>query len=331
MDIFLYNLRGIYFLLSSYCNPSYSLKYLYSLDDKTLEKIKRRVNYYCNFSTPPPYSKISLSKSPSYAPSSPFKILKKGSRYCYDFYEFMRFFNQDLYFHLESGDVNYITKEPSFCKSRPITSLPSNNIILKLDKKRHFRFLDKKDLNLPYEDKIRGIFFRGGIYQENRKKFMRLFIHHPLCNVGHVGKPESQELIQWQKSKSSISEHLKYKFIASLEGNDVATNLKWIMSSNSIAVSPKLKFETWFMEGTLKPNQHFLCVKEDFSDLIEKIETLRDDEAKEMIHQANLYVKEFQNKKLENLISFLVLKKYFYQTQQAKASPLEEEIFKASQ
>ena len=34
----------------------------------------------------------------------------------------------------------------------------------------------------------------------------------------------------------TIREHLDYKFIMALEGNDVASNLKWVMSSNSIAV-----------------------------------------------------------------------------------------------
>ena len=49
----------------------------------------------------------------------------------------------------------------------------------------------------------------------------------------------------------TINEQLHYKFILCSEGNDVASNLKWVMSSNSIAVMPKPKFETWFMEGIL--------------------------------------------------------------------------------
>ena len=40
----------------------------------------------------------------------------------------------------------------------------------------------------------------------------------------------------------------KHKFILCIEGNDVASNLKWVMSSNSVAVMPKPKFESWFME-----------------------------------------------------------------------------------
>ena len=48
-------------------------------------------------------------------------------------------------------------------------------------------------------------------------------------------------------------DNLNYKFILAIEGYDVATNLKWIMSSNSLAVMPRPTYATWFMEGTLIP------------------------------------------------------------------------------
>ena len=38
---------------------------------------------------------------------------------------------------------------------------------------------------------------------------------------------------EWMTPKKTIREHLDYKFIMALEGNDVASNLKWVMSSNS--------------------------------------------------------------------------------------------------
>ena len=57
-----------------------------------------------------------------------------------------------------------------------------------------------------------------------------------------------------------------------LEGNDVASNLKWVMSSNSIAVMPRPTCETWFMEGKLIPNYHYIEIKPDYSDLPEKLQ-----------------------------------------------------------
>ena len=124
---------------------------------------------------------------------------------------------------------------------------------------------------------------------------------------------QPQQHPEWQRGKLTIGEHLDFKFIMSLEGNDVASNLKWIMSSNSIAVTPRLTQETWFMEGTLIPNYHYVEVKEDFSDLEERLTYYIDhpDEAEAIICHAHEYVKQFFDTKREKLISLLVLKKYF--------------------
>ncbi len=48
----------------------------------------------------------------------------------------------------------------------------------------------------------------------------------------------------------SIDEQLGHKFIMCIRGNDVATNLKWVMSSSSIAVMPRPDVESWYMEGS---------------------------------------------------------------------------------
>lgn len=70
----------------------------------------------------------------------------------------------------------------------------------------------------------------------------------------------------------SITDQLKYKFVISLEGNDVATNLKWIMLSNSVCFMRKPRVESWFMEGSLIPNHHYVLLDDEFSDLEDKID-----------------------------------------------------------
>tara|TARA_B110000858_G_C17600198_1_gene379758 strand:- start:82 stop:417 length:336 start_codon:yes stop_codon:yes gene_type:complete len=104
----------------------------------------------------------------------------------------------------------------------------------------------------------------------------------------------------------------KYKFILSLEGNDVATNLKWIMNTSSLCFIPKPTVESWFMEGTLIPNFHYVLIKDDFSDLINKIKyySLNTDESLKIIKNANNYVKQFKDLKREHIIEVLVLDKY---------------------
>lgn len=322
---FFYNLQGIFFLLIPQTKKlEQKIEKLLLKYDAKFDEISSRINYYCNFdqTITPPLKQIQSKKD----------ILKQGSRYCYDFYEYMRYFSPHLYFNLESGDVNYFTKTPSFCKSRPITNFKNNNILLKLDKKRHFKFLDQDFLDsLPfYTQKINRIFFRGGCYQQNRQKFMQKFFLHPLVNAGHVGSLRNEDFKKWYKGKASLKEHLQYKFILSLEGNDVATNLKWIMSSNSLALMPKPKFETWFMEGKLIANLHYLQINEDFTNLEEQVDFILNNQklAQDIIHNANLYIKQFTDKDFEDLISLLVLRKFFYQTNQIKVSHAEEALFK---
>ena len=98
-----------------------------------------------------------------------------------------------------------------------------------------------------------------------------------------------------------------------MEGNDVASNLKWVMSSNSIAVMPKPKYETWFMEGKLKGNYHYIEIKEDYSDLEEKLTYYIEhtNEALEIVNNAHKFVDAFRDPNKEDLIALLVLKKYF--------------------
>ena len=133
-----------------------------------------------------------------------------------------------------------------------------------------------------------------------------------MFDIGAIG----HQYPQWHSEKLTIGEHLDYKFIMSLEGNDVASNLKWVMSSNSIAVTPRLTCETWFMEGTLRPNYHYIEVKDDFSDLEERLQYYIEhpDEAEAIIRHAHEYVAQFRDKKREKLISLLALKKYFERT-----------------
>lgn len=180
---------------------------------------------------------------------------------------------------------------------------------MKLDKVRYFIFVHDKKSFAEKQDKI---IFRGKVKgKDSRRKFIQMYFGHPMCDLGDVSK-HTTDPIEWRTEKKTIAEHLDYKFIMALEGNDVASNLKWVMSSNSIAVMPRPTCETWFMEGTLKPNYHYIEIKPDFSDLLERVNyyIAHPAEAEEIIRHAHEYVSQFKNKKREKLISLLVLDKY---------------------
>ncbi|MCG8581084.1 MAG: glycosyltransferase family 90 protein, partial [Bacteroidales bacterium] len=119
--------------------------------------------------------------------------------------------------------------------------------------------------------------------------------------------------LSWRKPKLNMYKMLQHKFIMVIEGNDVATSLKWVMASNSVAVMTKPNYETWFMEDTLIPNYHYIQVKDDYSDAVEKVNyyIANPDKAKAIVKNAHEYIDQFRNKKRERLISLMVMDKYF--------------------
>lgn len=248
----------------------------------------------------------------SFTKLSDMHLGKYKSAYLLDLWHTSRWFSGELRVRPEFGDVYWRTEKPSISKSRPISEDNLNNVLLKLDRCRHFKFIsDQLDFNMKMSSSV----FRGDIgdpEKQNRVEFMKLYFGTEICNCGSIrnmpGLPE-----KWLTEKMPISEQLKYRYIISLEGNDVATNLKWIMSSNSLAVTPRLTCETWYMESRLVPGEHFVLIRDDFTDLPEQIEyySSHPKESMEIISNAHEYISQFLDKEREDLIEYLVLEKYF--------------------
>jgi Glycosyl transferase family 90 len=278
---------------------------------KELEKISNYDSDYILFRVDY-YNKL---KNKSALPSScqklaDFRYRKKMKTYFFDAFQYSRYFSDNLKANFLFGDITHIPEYPSIVKSRPIVGDNSNAVILKLNKIRHFNFVQD---HIPFSNKKNLLIGRNKTYPPHkaRLQFLKLYFTHPLCDIGAIN--EDCLLPACKKSWMSIPKQLEYKFILCLEGNDVATNLKWVMSSNSLAVMPAPNFETWFMEGQLIPDFHYVALKEDFSDLEEKLNYYIENpnKAEAIIQNAQQYVQQFQNQQQENLISLLVLDKYF--------------------
>lgn len=291
--------------------PSFYFKWNYNrLINKArffnLNEVEKRLNYYCKITD-------NTSLPLDILPISSFKKTK-GTGYFLDLKEFLHYCKPSAKIAYHFGDETHINNFPTLFKARPIQGDNQNSVLFKLNKKRHFLFVNDK---LSFNQKINKMVWRGGAYQENRKRFIQQFWNHPLFEIGQTNKPVQD--VPWQKKYMSIDEQLQYKFIYCGEGNDVATNLKWAMSSNSLCFMPKPKFETWFMEGTLIPNFHYVEVQEDFSDLLNKMDFYIQNpiEAQKIIFNAHQYVAQFKNKDLEDYLCIKVLHKYLTITQQA--------------
>jgi len=280
---------------------------LASIHDFDKAVLLDRVNYYNKLETVTPLGENARALKD-------LKMFERPKAYNFDTFEYTRYFSRAFKANFIFGDVVHTEAFPTIQKSRPLSEANSNAVLLKLNKKRHFVFVKDKKKFAAKKNKLIG---RNAVKQEHRIRFMNLYFDHPLCDLGQINKEGGN--IKWLKPKIPIAAHLDFKFILSLEGNDVATNLKWIMSSNSIAVMPKPKHETWFMEGRLVPDFHYILIKDDFSDLEEKLNYYMENDAaaQAIVANANQYVQQFLNKKQEDMISLLVLQKYFYYTGQA--------------
>ena len=82
-------------------------------------------------------------------------------------------------------------------------------------------------------------------------------------NVKFIG-PVVQKRHEWVAEnwtfgeRLSVGKQLSYRYILSLEGNDVATDLKWKLAQNSVVVMPPPTRESWLMEGLLLPWVHYV-------------------------------------------------------------------------
>jgi hypothetical protein len=278
------------------------IRFLKSATADQRADIERRTKYYNQIT-----SRFTLSEN-----ATPMRMdfLGRQRNYQIDLFKYTRLFPRHLRVQRLFGDISQSPTTPTILKARPILENDtSNGILLNLNKIRHFKFpVD----SMPFSAKRDMLVWRGSAFRPNRKRFLESFFSHPKCDVGHFSKTRHDS--EWQKPFLSINEQLKYKFILSLEGNDVATNLKWILHSNSLCVMPKPRNETWFMEGKLVPDVHYVSVQSDFSDLPSKLlyYTQNPDASLQIIQNAKLHVRQFFNPSIEDAIAYNVLSQYFF-------------------
>lgn len=240
----------------------------------------------------------------------PFGEEKKHSAYFFDLYPALRLNDPDKMFHHIFEDVNWEVGHPTLVKTRPIhrDATPSMGVICRLNSIRHFRWVDDP---VPWVQKSDRLVFRNVVRQQPwRRTFVERAATSPLCDVGIINS--DTELPEHITPFMSIDDQLGYKFIGCIEGNDVATNLKWVMSSNSIAVMPRPRIESWYLESDLRPGVHYIEIAHDYSDLDDKLNhyLTHPDEANAIIANARAYTMKFRDKKLERYIQQEVVRLY---------------------
>lgn len=217
------------------------------------------------------------------------------------------------------GDVAHARDDlPFVAKTRPVDR-PGQTLILPLNVPRHWAPVrDIPRVDIPFGRKKDAVVWRGAATgRDKRVSLVETYHDYPenVINVGftqtdpsYAGTIEACML----KPKMTIEDQLRYKFIISVEGNDVASNLKWILASRSVCIKPHARMESWLMESKLVPWEHYVPVKDDFSDLVDVFQWCVEhpDMCERIADNANAWMRQFGNPETERKIVVDVLKAY---------------------
>ncbi|GMH76337.1 hypothetical protein TrST_g9528 [Triparma strigata] len=240
---------------------------------------------YCNYSIP--VDKV------FYAYVDNIEKCKKGEGlsipalkfYCDDAYPFMATDSEEdeynnPYVLFQFGDSAQAPRLPLILKARQIHSTVKP-ILWPLNSHRHFDgFKTTQRDDVAWKEKDPRLVWRGAAtgvqggkpnnHRVSRIDVVRRYSSSPGIDVGFTESfGEAKHL---EKAKISKKELLKHKYLLSMEGNDIASGLKWMLLSNSVVFMAKPEHESWAMEAYLIPFVHFVPLNDDMSNLEEMIE-----------------------------------------------------------
>ena len=196
---------------------------------------------------------------------------------------------------------------------------------------RHWGYYYNKPKDIPFDKKISKIFWRGNttgclnlshassdaFRPVNRFTMMKQWYNkHRDIDIGFSYiwiEWLKKEYSQYVKGECTIEDFLKYKYILSIEGTDKDSGLNWKLNSNSLVLMPKPRVTSWLMETTLIPNYHYVLLKDDFSDLKEKLDwcNSHQKECKNIIKNANNFMSQFADNNKEEKLEEEVINRYF--------------------
>jgi Glycosyl transferase family 90 len=196
-----------------------------------------------------------------------------------------------------------------------ISDVPLQPVVWKLASHRHYGLLNQVAIkDKPWEEKKNMAVFRGQLtgslgYDKDappvsnclKLSRCRLVYNHAnstLVNARLTSTrnrlPEKVNGVTLTTSSVTVRHLLRYKGIVMLEGNDVASGLKWALLSNSVVLMPIPKHTSWAMEELLKPWVHYVPLNDEATDVEEKMQWIldHDDAARKISYAATLWMQD---------------------------------------
>ncbi len=250
--------------------------------------------------------------------------------------------NVDFIMHTGDGAETDLSV-PSFIMSKDTNLSNEEDLLLlpdiyMIDKRwaQLIKEIEEGNQKYPWQDKENKIFWRGyftgGSYNiQNFDKLPRLslaifsrlypdlinakFSSNSLTESDKSSKGlETVLKILWPEKPKAVKEkdHLKYKYLISLDGNTCAwQRVPWIMLSNSVLVKQETTKMEWFYPA-IKPYTHYVPINEKITDLFQQIEWMKthDPELKQISKNAHNFIKNNLMPEHINIHTVLILNEY---------------------
>mmetsp|Transcript_49848 Transcript_49848/g.143475 ORF Transcript_49848/g.143475 Transcript_49848/m.143475 type:complete len:461 (-) Transcript_49848:221-1603(-) len=228
--------------------------------------------------------------------------------------------------YTDPSDLEKVTSQECYSTPREVMKTIHHNdrfqpIVWKLASSRHFdKLYDVYRKDTMWKDKRDAAIFRGQLTgsregydkkssdEENclRLKRCRLVYNHANSTLidasltstrnrlPNVLKSEGRPDVTLVTRKIDLRDMLECKGIIMIEGNDVASGLKWALLSQSVVLMPPPKHTSWAMEELLEPWVHYIPLDEMASDVEEKMQWIIDNdaEAQKISERATLWMED---------------------------------------
>lgn len=211
---------------------------------------------------------------------------------------------------------------PSGIVFKKARAIGGKGIIFNINKSRHWGFSRDFD-KLVWLEKKPKIIWRGAPTGIKNKEGYKLggnvrfdFIkkYYSKFDVGfsRLGQQGDSSCEPYIKGFVEVDRQLENKYIISLEGNDVATGLKWILASNSVPIMPKPTCESWLLESQLLPYVHYVPLSDSLDNLDEVYEWClnNDDHCRQIAENGKRYMEMFFDEENEKEIYRMIYERY---------------------
>jgi len=189
---------------------------------------------------------------------------------------------------------------------------------------RHWDLYYNKPKDVRWELKQNTVFWRGaftGQPQRPGSRYKLLLNNFGKNNLIDLGLTASAMISdkqrkyiknRWITKKVKVEDFLKYKYILSVHGNDKDSGLNWKLNSNSLVLMNKPEYTSWLLECDLIPWIHYVPLNFDFTDLFDKLMWCEANQSKckEIVKNANEFMKQFSNIEVEKKIERMVISHY---------------------